>query len=438
MTYRQFWQNAAELIFPKGRKNKLLREMLQEKTKSLNDFTFNNMTSKEKSEHIKQISDEIIMAVEKAGNIKEAELNKIVKYNDRFLKDSIEGWDFIDIIFVMSVSAVSMYLSEKHLDMDKLSKIHDEHSGEKAVGKYGNAAHYKMPNDTVPNGHMGVKNPREKGGASFKLNDDQIGVNHRYLYGHDILKPWEIFKNSSKIADVDSVFGSKRIGIIVKQINHLWYDLFSKVGIPAPGATYFAKAINAKLSKEITEYNNTHLGMPRKTMAEEMQRFSIHIEDVIKAGGVEALIQGYCAVRRTCSDIKNETNFFYFLDRFLNFDIKSWKSGFIGSRAFKEYEFGMIIYMNIIVLRGLHKEIAWLEIDLFAKDLIQWVRLNIKWEDEYRKYIINILQKIGDCTIPEKLMDECREVCSLYDIEFKNNIYYVIEVLNNRLSEEDA
>jgi hypothetical protein len=93
-------------------------------------------------------------------------------------------------------------------------------------------------NDQIPEGHYGIENPNGgRPGGSAKING--ISLNHRYIFGHDLFKPLEILKDLGKIPEVTPVLGSKKLGGIVKQFFHIFYDTFSGTGIPAPGSTYF-------------------------------------------------------------------------------------------------------------------------------------------------------------------------------------------------------
>ena len=434
MAYKQFWQQLAEKILPQGRKQKELREKIKEKSNKLNEINLKNMTPAEKNDFIRQTTLDIKDLVTKNEKISKEELEKVVKCNEKFLRDSIEDWDLIDLIFVMSVVAVYIPLSRFELDEEKKSNIHNEHSGGPATSKLGNKAHHRMPNDTVPDGMMGIDNSTNRAGGVFKMRnssgEDGKGVNHRYIYGHDVFKPWEIFKNANEIEGIIPIWGSKNLGIFVKQVYHLWYDLFSPTGLPAPGTTYFAKTINEKLSREIDKYNSNHPELPNKKMADEMQKFAIHIEDIIKSFGIEGLIQIYCWTRRTLKDVQNGENFFYWLQQFLCVDLKG-KGVFMGDRTFKEYEIGMIMHMNIITIEASNGNFSWLSADLFFKDMLQWLRLNSKWKAEYKKYLIQILQEQTKCKIPEEMLSTCQELCQIYNIEFKNDAHYIVEKLES-------
>lgn len=361
--------------------------------------------------------DQIINSIIKRNGIKDEHLGTNVEFDYDFLKNSIKEWDKLDYVFLLVITAVYIALlgvSKKMVNNGK--EIHDSHSNKATAPqreKLGmNKIHENMPNDQMPKGHYGLENPNGgRPGGSAKING--ISLNHRYIFGHDLFKPFEILKDLDKIPDVTPILGSKKLGALIKQFYHIFYDTFSETGIPVPGSTYFLNYITKNVVKSNDDF---------------IKYFSIHIEDIITSSGIEGCIYIYHRFRQyKGNDIKRD--FFDVLKDVSTIDL--------GRRTFKEYEMGLIahsliiwIQLNLPRSRG---KINYTSIRYLVKDTVQYIRLNLKWNKEYKNLLISELQDIATFKIPKELKARFEKLCLQNDVEYNDDFLETYEKINEKL-----
>jgi hypothetical protein len=417
------------LRVPKHQKVNEQNNTLETAFNRLENLDLANMRPEEKCELLLEQRKEIINEVITRNKLSEKQINSSVLYDFAFLKSFIKNWDQYDVAFVALFVGIYIAVMQGNApnirhEIKDGKNIHDAHNRKPKANSAEdpNSLHYKMPNDTIP-GHSP--------GGSAKVNGESF--NHRYLFGHDILKPWEIFKDLNSIPFVSPVLGSKKLGAIIKQIIHLFYDTFSETGLPAPGSTYFIKLLSHFMD------NDTF-----------MKYYSVHIEDIYTNAlslGTEALIYIYFRTRQLMDQYGTQINepLKAHLNEIFTVDLKngSWKTAFMTNRTFKEYEFGMIIHSliiwyQLIFLKDFRGSLFVNQsAKLLIKDLIQYIRLNIKWNENYKSMIICELQNIISVEILEDDKPKYKRMCMAIDIDYSDNAFELLEYMEQFLNRYD-
>jgi len=407
---RDFWDKVVDLI-PKYKKMDEETKEIYKSVEKIEEIAESPLEIEEKIETIFKNKKKTVKMNMKNNKISEKSLKSEVGFDDKFLKESIKDWDKLDYLFVFFIIAVdiAIYSSKKNLYSDTGKEIHNSHNQKLKNNKY----HYKMPNDKIPNNFRGINNKFNQYGGARKIND--IGLNHRYIYGHDLLKPFEIFKELDSIEKINPVLGSKKLGAIIKQINHLWFDLYSESGLPAPGSTYFLDLI----TKHFINTND-----------EFIKYFSLHIEDILSAGGIELCLYFYNRYRQYDESIEIMKN----LKKFQGINIKN--------RNFKEYEMGILVHslslwleLNLTIEnRG---KINHLHISFLMKNIIQYIRLNKKWNKEYKNSLIHSINNIINIEIPEEIKTEYKIYCEENNIKYSDKLEDVYINIKNNDNEGD-
>lgn len=385
---------------------------------------------------VKESLDNMTERVIKSNDINKKLLSKKVNYDKLFLDNSMDSWDKFDYIFIFIL--VSIYISLNCCSnnlIDKGKEIHDRHSKKpNAQIKERNRYHYKMPNDTIPDGHLGIENLSNRFKINGKIND--INFNHRLIYGHDLFKPFEVFKDLDKIVDIKAILGSEKLGAIVKQSFHLFYDTFSKTGIPVPGSTYFIDFFTRQYSILSKKFRII------ESQDQFIELLTIHIEDIVKSFGINTVIYLYFRARNQMI-YKNENGSLSIkelLKDIINIDIdkKNYSSIWIGNRTFKEYEMGiiahsLIIYFQVLLPGKNRGKVNWVSVNFLLKDTVDYVRLSKKWNKNYENYIVYELQKLINLEIPKERKEYYKFICKKNEIDYSDNMFELFNNIENKL-----
>lgn len=378
-------------LFPRYKSIKVEDERLREILKDM-DRAPSNISTSEKIKILNQEARKIKVDVQKIGLVKEKELFKNIENIDiDFLKCSMESWDKADFAILFICISVGVLLN--NLPESKLEKIHKDHStnvnnNSSILKKLFNHDH--MPSDTIPKNYDGIDAATGEYIPTLKING--IPLNHRYVYGHDWLKIWEVFKDVDKIPDNKCVGGI--VGKVVKQLAHMFFDTFSKTGIPSPGSTYFAQYL--------VENN-----------AEFMKYFSVHFSDIAAKDAIDAILFIYSRYR----EYKRKG---LRLDDLLKpkylFDID------LHHRTIKEYEMAMFVHgITIIIVTQVSSIGGNLNhkcLQAFTRSLVQYVRINNLWDKEYKKAIIRKLQELDNPLINREYCEVVYEFTKQHNIAF--------------------
>lgn len=417
--YNSIWEKIVCKIFPKYRSLKEETKEIKMKTWNLKKISYSKeMPINQKLSELQKGRDEIFDSIIKRNSIKEEQLRTNVEFDYDFLKNSVKSWDKLDYVFVFFIVAVYITLMDISKGIiDNGKETHDNHSVKATAARtkeFGiNKIHKKMPNDKIPGGHYGIENPNGRFIINAKIND--IGLNHRFIFGHDLLKPFQVLKDLNQISDVTPILGSKKLGALIKQFYHIFYDTFSETGIPAPGSTYFLDFI----TKHIINSNDDFI-----------KYFSVHIEDIITSSGIEGCIYIYHRFRQ----YKENDEALSFFDV-----VKDLTTIDLGKRSFKEYEMDLIAHSLIIWLQlnipsNFRGKVNYNSIRYFAKDTIQYVRLNHKWNKNYKNMIISELQEITRFEVPEELKPRFQELCLHNNISYSDDFYEIYDNISKKLA----
>lgn len=409
---RSFWDRVTDKLFPKTKELEESTEKIKRSTWNLKKIKHNdNLSIEDKISRVNNNKENTIDEIKSISNIKDSDIDKNVDFDYDFLKDSLEEWSKHDVAFVVLLVGINLlYMKNSNIN-EKGKKKHEDHSykANKKEGFKKNTIHKGMPNDKIPDSHMGLKNPNGgRAGGSAKING--VNLNHRQIYGHDLLKPFEIFAELNKIEDVTPILGSTKLGAIIKQLFHMFYDLHSETGLPLPGSTYFLDFLTKNFINSSDDY---------------IKYFSLHIEDIYSALGIEGCLYLY---NRKVRGYINGENIDYKLDWS---SFKNLTSIEIKDRTFREYEMGiithsLIIWLQLNISTNFRSKINHVSIVYLLKNLGQFIRLNTKWNKEYKNLLIKQIQEIQQFEIPEELKERYQNICKECDIEYDDNFYILM------------
>lgn len=437
----EFFDNLLIKLFPKyGKINNETNEIKKAK-EYINSLENSNLSDEEKLNILKATLEDLIENTIKVNKISDEEISKKVAYDKKFLNDSLEGLDKIDYVFILILVGTYITLNKvanKYILNGK--DIHNRHNKKPTAKQLeeninSNRVHFKMPNDKIPEGHLGIENPNGgRAGGSAKING--VSLNHRYIYGHDIFKPFEMFGDLDKIEDVKPFLGSKTLGAISKQGYHLFFDTFSATGIPVPGSTYFIEFITKEFKFEIDDNEKSFRIINNER--EFVEYFSIHIEDVIKSQGIEGVLYVYFRVRQIINSIKDKEKISLknILKQVISVDLKSdKKSLWMANRTFIEYQMGIIIHSLIIWFQlnapnSFRGKLNYISLQSLLTDLIQYTRLIEKWNANNRNYLIDELKQLRNLKIPKDKEDKYKRICIEKGIIYSDYIFELIDNCN--------
>lgn len=435
-----FFDNLVIMLFPKYRKISNETNEIKKAKEYINSLENSNLSDEEKLNVLQTTLEDLIENTIKVNKISDEEISKEVTYDKNFLNDSLEELDKFDYVFILILVGTYITINKvanKYIVNGK--DIHNNHNKRLTAKQLKenmnfNRVHFKMPNDKIPEGHFGIENPNGgRAGGSGKING--VSLNHRYIYGHDIFKPFEVFSDLDKIEEVKPFLGSKTLGGISKQCYHLFFDTFSETGIPAPGSTYFMEFV----TKEFKIGNNEKSFRIINNQREFTEYFSIHIEDIIKSQGIEGVLYVYFRVRQIINSIKDKekVSLKKILKQVITVDLNSnKKSLWMANRTFKEYQMGIIIHSLIIWFqlnapKSYRGKLNYISVQLLLTDLIQYTRLIKKWNVNNRNYLIDELKKLKNLKIPNDKEDKYKRICIEKGIIYSDNIFELIDNCNN-------
>jgi hypothetical protein len=154
--------------------------------------------------------------------------------------------------------------------------------------------------------------------------------------------------------------------------------------------------------------------------------FSLHIEDIYSALGIEGCLYLY---NRKIRGYINGENIDYKPDLS---SFKNLTSIEIKDRTFREYEMGiithsLIIWLQLNISTNFRSKINHVSIVSLLKNLGQFIRLNTKWNKEYKNLLIKQIQEIQQFEIPEELKERYQNICKGCDIEYDDNFYILMD-----------
>ena len=294
-------------------------------------------------------------------------------YDDNILKDGIKEWDNLDWACVFTLSAISISIMAGSSPRG-MSKFHEKRTKSPRSIDNPNKFHRYMPGDQMPwkkapggsSKQFRIKGkhkifPKQRDGTTLKNS-----MNHRYLYGHDWSKFWEMFQKVDwDKVEVQNVFGSKKLGFFVKQCWHMFYDTFSDFGVPRTGATWFWSLIidDDELFKVL---------------------FTVHIEDILLKHGINGALFVYHRARNLMK--KKEEGIQVGIK-----DVVQQLNHFsISQCSFVEYEMAImvnaiILAMQVSPLSRFRGKINWKIVSSLSTNIVQYMCKQCKWKKEYEK-----------------------------------------------------
>ena len=418
-------------IFPSIRREEEAIKEIEKESQNLDDIMDSAKTVEQKVMEVRDGKDRVEGVISECSKIKENELDGDLSYDADFLQGSMKVWDSADRAFmailvcflVFSNFIVAPWVNENG------RKLHEGHSKKplRKNRKQRNRYHTNMPGDKLP-----WKGDRGGNSKQYRYGDQKNilkrGYGHRHLFGHDWFKPWEMFKNVEwDKVDVKKVFGSKRLGLFIKQSYHMFFDSCSEDGRPVSGSTYFIKAID-QLEDKIKKNN------PNSKVKLFETFFTIHLEDVIASKGINGAIYVWNRIRQH-------------IDNRDMFEVKSILKDLatvdMSKRTFKEYEMG--IYANTLIVSvqlsplSLYRgKINWASVHSLGTNIFQYARLQKKWSTENRKMLLSLVRDISKNETPENYRADLLSLCDSSDIDSETDFYELcIKILDEGDTENE-
>jgi len=391
----------ADIICPSSKKDQQQAIMIRNKRlecKTISESPF--LKTNEKLARIDNISDMVQEEVQISTGISSDELEeKNEDFDSDLLFQSQDTWTSNDVVAICLAVGVGLFFLR-----DSARNGHEDIHKNMSGNKKSNITHGSMPSDTVPKNHKGIAEACGKYRSTYKISGNSIG--HRFIYGHDLLKPFEVFADLDKIPDnyVNPIFKNKKLAKIIKQLCHIFFDSFSNSGLPVPGSTYFATGI-ADNNKQLIQF------------------FTMHISDFTSTGAVDGVLYLYSIYRNHREQ-----------EHIDNIDKQDLKGKFLTKKTFKDYELSMTAHVLLIIIQFYNptfgNKINHVSLQSLIRNMIQYRKLNKKWDVEFRKSIIYELQYLRNPLLDEEIVESFKVICEIYGLDYSDDYTCLLSQLD--------